>query len=86
MGGLMGAMTSVMTLNDNIKLLIPILILNMIIIVIGLIIMIYKEEISSREDIHYEGFQFLPFITVNFIIILILTYLMVYGPRSFLFG
>ena len=86
MGGLMGAMTSVMTLNDNIKFLIPVLVLIILIILIGLMNMIYKEEIASKENIHYQGFQFLPFITVNFIITLMLTFLMVYGPRSFLFN
>lgn len=86
MGGLMGAMTSVMTLNDNIKLFVPILIACMIIILTGLIILIYQEEIRKKPDVHYKGYDFLPFITVNFIITLALTFLMVYGPRSFLFG
>src|SRR3989338_8195936 len=55
-------------------------------IIIGLIIMIYQEEISKKPDVHYHGFELLPFITVNFIITLGLTFLMVFGPRSFLFG
>jgi len=86
MGGLMGAMTSVMTLNDNLKILIPILIVSIFVITIGLIYMIYKEEIAHETNINYKGFNFMPFITVNFIITLGLTFLMVFGPKSFLFS
>ena len=86
MGGLMGGMTSVMTLNDNIKYFVPLLIFSIFIILIGLIVMVYEEEIKKKNYVEYKGFQFLPFITVNFIITLALTFLMVYGPRSFLFG
>ena len=86
MGGIMGAMTSIMTLNDNLKIFIPILIISMAIILFGLIVMVYQEEIRKKADIEYKGFDFLPFITVNFIISISLTFLMVYGPRSFLFG
>lgn len=86
MGGLMGAMTSVMTLNDNLAVFVPILMISILAMIIGLIIMVYQEEISKKPDIHYSGFELLPFITVNFIIVLALTFLMVYGPRSFLFS
>src|SRR3989344_3629322 len=86
MGGLMGAMTSVMTLNDNLAVFVPILMISVLAMFIGLIIMIYQEEISKKPDVHYHGFELLPFITVNFIITLGLTFLMVFGPRSFLFG
>ena len=86
MGGLMGAMTSIMTLNDNLAIFVPILIISILSIIIGLIIMIYQEEIKKRPEVDYKGFEFLPFITINFIITLILTFLMVYGPRSFLFS
>src|SRR3989344_1724090 len=86
MGGLMGGMTSVMTINDNIKYFVPLLVFSIFIILIGLIVMVYEEEIKKKNYVEYKGFQFLPFITVNFIITLALTFLMVYGPRSFLFG
>jgi len=86
MGGVMGAMTSIMTINDNIKYFVPLLVFSIFIILIGLIVMVYEEEIKKKNYVEYKGFQFLPFITVNFIITLILTFLMVYGPRSFLFG
>ena len=86
MGGIMGAMTSIMSLNDNLKYLIPVLILGIIIILIGLINLIYKEEVKKRTDVHYEEFEFLPFITIIFIITLALTFLMVYGPKALLFS
>ncbi len=86
MGGPMGAMTSVMALNDNLKLFIPILVLSLLGVLLGLVYMIYMEEVRQREVVHYKGFALLPFMTVNFIITLILTFVMVYGPRSFLFA
>ena len=86
MGGVMGAMTSIMTLNDNLRFFVPILIISILFIMVGLVIMVYQEEIIKKPDVHYHGFDLLPFITVNFIITLALTFLMVYGPRSFLFG
>ncbi len=85
MGGIMGAMTSIMALNDNLKFFIPVLVVSIIFIIIGLIYMIYEQEVKDTEKINYRGFQFLPFITVIFIIILSLTFLMVHGPRSYLF-
>ena len=86
MGGLMGAMTSVMALNDNLKFLVPILIFSILIIITGLLYLVYNEEIKNKTEIHYKGFELFPFITINFIITLGLTFLMVYGPKSFLFG
>ena len=86
MGGLMGGMTSVMTLNDNVRLFVPILVLLMAVIMFGLVYMIYQEEVKKLKNVEYKGFKFLPFITVNFIITIALTFLMIYGPRSFLFG
>lgn len=86
MGGVMGAMTAVMTLNDNLKLLMPVLIISIVVILFGLIYMIYEHEVRHLEKVEYKGYGLLPFVTVNFIIFEILSFLMVYGPRSFLFG
>ena len=85
MGGVMGPMTSVMTINDNVKILMLLLTLAIITIISGLIYLIYKEESMHMDDVKYKGFDFLPFITVNFIITIALTFLMVFGPKSFLF-
>ena len=86
MGGLMGAMTSVMTINDRVIFMIPLLTISMLIILIGLMVMVYQEEIRKKPDVHRKIFTFLPFITVNFIILIAITFLMVYGPRSLLFS
>lgn len=86
MGGLMGAMTAVMTLNDNILLLTPILVMSMVTIIFGLIYMVYEQEVKHLEKVEYKGYDFLPFITINFITLVALSFLMVYGPKSFLFG
>jgi len=45
-----------------------------------------EEEIKKKGYVEYKGFNFLSFITINFIITLGLTFLMIYGPKSFLFG
>lgn len=86
MGGVMGAMTSVMSINDNLKIFVAVLTIAMVSILIGLMYMIYSEEVRKKEKMHYQGFELLPFLTVNFIILVILTFIMVYGPRSFLFA
>ncbi len=82
MGGLMGAMTSLMLLNDNLKLIIPILVLASLIILIGLDYTIYKEARNAK----FNKYEYFPYITFCFIITIALTFLMVYGPKSALFG
>ncbi|HLD06600.1 MAG TPA: hypothetical protein VJC16_03645 [Candidatus Nanoarchaeia archaeon] len=86
MGGTMGAMVSVMTLNDHVRILVPLLTGIVLVIIIGLLVMIYQEEIRNRPHARYQGYPLLPFLTVLFIITMSLTFVMVYGPRSLLFG
>ena len=86
MGGTMGAMVAVMTLNDHINILAPLLTGIIIAIIIGLLVMIYQEEIRKKPHAPYRGFPLLPFLTLLFIITMSLTFVMVYGPRSLLFG
>ncbi len=84
MGGLMGAMTSFMLLNDNnLKTAGIISFVISAVVMLGLNYMIYKEmkenERQKKED------HFLT-IALTFILIVLTTWLIVFGPRSAIFG
>ena len=84
MGGLMGAMTSLMMINDHLKIMIPILVIATSTILIGLDYLIYKE--TSRNEIRkINKPSLLTFLTLCFIITIVLTWIMIYGPKSILF-
>ena len=83
MGGLMGAMTAFMLINDNLKASAIIVLLISAIIIFGLNYMIYgemKREERKRKD------SYLFFIVLTFILTIITTWIIVYGPRSGAFG
>ena len=83
MGGLMGAMTSVMLLNDNLKLATIIISIFTAIISISLNYMIFfemKENERQKKEDHSMT------IVITFVLIIVTTWLMVFGPRSALFG
>jgi uncharacterized membrane protein (DUF441 family) len=82
MGGLMGAMTAVMMYNDNLKAAGVISFLVCGSILIGLNYMVYKET-KGFERQHRDGNMFT--IGLSFLLTIITTWLMVYGPRSLLF-
>ena len=85
MGGLMGAMTSLMVLNDHLKIIIPILVIASSIILIGLDYLIYKETTGAQiRKINKPSFS--SFLTLCFIVTMIITWIMVYGPKSALFS
>ena len=83
MGGLMGAMTSVMLLNDHLKIASVIIFLISTGIIFSLNYMIYFEmkesEIQNKEDNAIIIF-------LSIILTAITVWLMVFGPRSFLFS
>ncbi|HLD97767.1 MAG TPA: hypothetical protein VI815_00405 [Candidatus Nanoarchaeia archaeon] len=83
MGGLMGAMTAVMMINDNIKLAVIIVSIVSYVILILLNYMIYKE-MKENERQRKEDHTITVFLSI--ILIFIVTWFMVYGPRSSLFG
>jgi len=83
MGGLMGAMTSVMLLNDHLKLASVIVTIFSGIIAISLNYMIYFE-MKEHEGKSQEG-SFMT-ILITIILIVLTTWLMVFGPRSALFN
>ena len=83
MGGWMGAMTSVMLLNDHLKLATFLIFVVSAVILISLNYMIYLEtrenERQKKED------HFITFL-MTFVLTVITIWLIVYGPRSALFG
>ncbi len=83
MGGLMGAMTAFMLFNDNLKTASVIVFVISSIIMFGLNYMIYqetKENERQRKEDHFMT------IWLTLILIAITSWLMVYGPRSGIFG
>lgn len=83
MGGLMGAMTAVMMINDNLKLAVIIVSMISLVIVFSLNYMIYNETRGASRK-HKDDVLFVPILT--FILIIATVILMVFGPRSVLFG
>lgn len=83
MGGLMGAMTAVMMINDNLMLAVVIVSILAWAILILLNYMIYKE-MKENERQRKEDHTITILLTI--ILIFIITWFMVYGPRSALFG
>lgn len=84
MGGLMGPMTTLMMLNDNLRIIIPILVFISFIILYGLDYMIAKEVKESELKLTKPN-SLLSVVILSFIITMLLTWLMVYGPKSALF-
>ena len=83
MGGIMGAMTAVMMINDNLKVAVVIISIVSWAILVLLNYMIYKE-MKENERQRKEDHTITILITIIFITIL--TWFMIYGPRSALFG
>lgn len=83
MGGLMGAMTAVMLLNDYLQIMAIIVFLISAIITFGLNYMIYNE--TKRETRHKDEDQLFTII-LTFILMAATTWIMIFGPRSFLFS
>ncbi|MEK6840646.1 MAG: hypothetical protein AABX79_01705 [Nanoarchaeota archaeon] len=84
MGGLMGGMTAVMMINDNLRAAAVVIFLIAATILFGLNYMIYREaRENSMERKHQDG----EFFTIfwSFLLTVITTWFMVFGPRSLLF-
>ncbi|MEX2017301.1 MAG: hypothetical protein WD876_02410 [Candidatus Pacearchaeota archaeon] len=85
MGGLMGGMTALMMLNDNLKIAGIIVFLISAVILFGLNYMIYKETNEAKMERKHKDNEF--FIIFWSILLTALTaWLMIFGPRSALFG
>ena len=83
MGGLMGAMTSVMLLNDHLKLASVLIFVVSSIIIFSLNYMIYNEMKEYKREVKED---YSSIILLSVILTTVTIWLMVYGPRSILFG
>ena len=83
MGGLMGAMTAFMLFNDNLKIAAVLVFIIGAVIMLGLNYMLFKE--SSQLERKRKEDQFLT-IALTFILTIITTWLIVFGPRSAIFS
>ena len=82
MGGLMGSMTSMMMLNDNLKIAGIVVFIVSAVIMFGFNYMIYKET-REMERKHKDDEFFIIFL--SFILTTLTIWLVVFGPRSLLF-
>ncbi len=83
MGGLMGAMTAFMLLNDHLKTTSVLVLTISAVIIIGLNYMIYKEMKETERQMKEDHFIT---IILTFLLTVITIWLMVFGPRSGIFG
>jgi len=83
MGGLMGAMTAFMLINDHLKIAFVLVFIISAIITFGLNYMIYKET-KELERQHKDSSSFI--IILTFILISIITWFIVFGPRGGIFA
>ena len=87
MAGTMGAMLSVMLLNDHLFAFLIILVVVGTIILAGLSGVVYEEHkpyVQKDEEFRsvYAGFRFAPFLSLCFGVMMILSWVIVWGPRS----
>ena len=83
MGGLMGAMTAFMLFNDNLKSATIIVFLVSAVIIFALNYMMYKEMKQEQRKVKESQFWT---IALSFILTIVTIWLMVFGPRSGVFG
>ena len=82
MGGLMGAMTALMLLNDNVKAMGIIVFAISAVILLGLNYLIYSETREIKEKNKENNF-FIIFWSILLTVVTI--WIMIFGPRSALF-
>ena len=85
MGGLMGAMTAVMMLNDNLKAATVVIFIISSAILFSLNYMIYKETKDNETERQLREDHFWT-VALSFVLTVATAWLMIFGPRSLLFG
>jgi len=85
MGGLMGAMTAVMMLNDNLKAATIVIFIISSVILFSLNYMIYKETRDNETERQLKEDHFWT-LALSFTLTAATAWIMIFGPRSFLFG
>ena len=83
MGGLMGAMTAVMLINDHLRASLIIVFIIGAVTLAGLHYLVYRE---MKESEFLRKGDYLPIIFLNVLLIAVTTWIIVFGPRSPVFG
>ena len=83
MGGLMGAMTAVMLINDHLRASSIIVFIIGAVTLAGLHYLVYRE---MKESEFLRKGDYLPIIFLNVLLIVVTTWIIVFGPRSPVFG
>ena len=84
MGGLMGGMTALMMINDNLRAAAVIVFMISAVILFGLNYMVYKEARDNGMERKHKDSEFF-IIFWSFLLTIITTWFIVFGPRSVLF-
>jgi copper chaperone CopZ len=85
MGGTMGPMITMMMFTDHVKIFMPFYIVINLLILAGFIYM-YFEEVVENKKIVKRDVDFMSLAAISVIVTFALTALLVYGPKSVLFG
>jgi copper chaperone CopZ len=86
MGGTMGPMITVMMLTDNVLWFMPLYIIVNVIILGGLMHMYFQHVIAKARTLEERPLDAVTFVSLCVIITSVLIAIMVYGPKSVLFG
>ena len=86
MGGTMGAMITVMMYTDHVLYFMPFYMLINVAILAGFVYMYHDEVIKDNKDVVKNKISIWTFILLSVIISIVLLILLVYGPKSILFG
>jgi hypothetical protein len=83
MGGTMGPMLTVMMLNDNVLIFLPIFLVTCLGILFGLMKIVYQEHNTNAEKQPViEGWPLTSFLAINFLLTILLSIFILLGPRS----
>ncbi len=86
MAGTMGAMITIMMFTDHVLIFMPYYMLINVVILLGLIYLFYEEVVEGKKNVKIKSSDFMTFVSACIIITTILTLIMIYGPKSPLFG
>jgi len=86
MGGTMGPMIGLMMFTDHILTFMPFYMFFNVLLLAGFVYMYYEEVVENRKDVVKRHIDFATFASISVIATAILFVIMVYGPKSILFG
>ena len=86
MGGTMGAMITVMMFTDRVLWFMPFYMLLNVAILAGFVYMYYDEVIKDNKEVVKNNIPFAKFTSLCIISAIILSLILVYAPKSLLFG